>query len=104
MNSKLRIFKSKPATFTWHKKNFLKHFNLRLIDAETPAVQPRFLEWSGYSNYTTIYSWLDELLETHSDILTSHLVGTTYQGRPIRAVKLSHKAVRLTIYFKLKNI
>ncbi len=67
----------------------------RLIDAETPAVEPKSIDWTGYNNYTTIYAWLDELLEAHPNILTSQLIGSTYQGRPIRAVKLSHKAVRI---------
>lgn len=68
--------------------------NLRLIDAETPSIQPKFIDWTGYNNYTTIYAWLDELLERYPTILTNQLIGTSYQGRPIRAVKLSHKTVR----------
>lgn len=65
-----------------------------MIDAETPTIRPRAFGWTAYNNYTEIYDWMDGLLQQYSSILTSHLVGETYQGRPIRAVKLSHKAVR----------
>ncbi|XP_037038852.1 zinc carboxypeptidase-like [Bradysia coprophila] len=71
-----------------------------LIDAETPIVQPNSVDWTSYHNYTTIYAWLDELLETYSDVLSSHLIGTTYQNRPIRAVKLSHKTGNPTIFLE----
>lgn len=65
-----------------------------MIDAETPAVQPRAFGWTAYNNYTEIYDWLDELLETYPTILTGHVVGYTYQDRPIRAVKISYKEVQ----------
>ncbi len=68
-----------------------------MIDAETPAVQPRAFGWTAYNTYQEIYDWLDELLVTHTDVLTGHLIGYTYEGRPIRAVKLAHKDVRVRI-------
>jgi len=81
--------------------NEVKIENLQtLIDAETPAIQPRAFGWTAYNNYTDIYNWLDELLDTYPTILTSHIVGTTYQGRPIRAIKLSHKEGNPTIFIE----
>lgn len=68
-----------------------------IIDAESSAVRPKDFGWTAYNNYTEIYKWLDELLETYPLILTSHSVGTTFQGREIRAVKLSHKEVKQII-------
>lgn len=53
----------------------------------------RVMSWARYSTLDEIYEWLDEILVTHSDVLESILIGTSYQGRPIRGVKLSYKAV-----------
>lgn len=64
-----------------------------IIDAESPAIRPKDFGWTAYNNITEIYRWLDELLETYPSVLTSHSVGTTFQGREIRAVKLSHNEV-----------
>ncbi|XP_037038854.1 zinc carboxypeptidase-like [Bradysia coprophila] len=71
-----------------------------IIDAESPAVRPKDFGWTTYFNYTEIYNWLDELLETYPDILTAHTVGTTYQGREIRAVKLAHNEDNPTIFIE----
>lgn len=73
----------------------------RLLDAETPPIQPKAFGWTVYNNYSEIYNWLDELLETYPDVLTNYVIGSTYQGRPIRAVKISHKPVRVT--FKVSD-
>ncbi|KAJ6625702.1 Zinc carboxypeptidase A 1 [Pseudolycoriella hygida] len=88
----------------------MKHFSMdhelkienfqTLIDAETPAIQPRAFGWTAYNNYTEIYDWMDVLLETYPTILTGHIVGTTYQDRPIRAVKLSYKEGNPTIFIE----
>lgn len=65
----------------------------RLIDNERPKVQSRAFDWTDYKNYTEIYDWLDEQLAAFPNILTGLTIGTTFEGRPIRAVKLSNKAV-----------
>lgn len=65
-----------------------------LIDDE----QPKFLAseetfgWEKYHDLTEIYEWLDELLEKFS-VLSNYNFGKSYEGRPMRAVKISHKAV-----------
>ena len=64
-----------------------------MIDNEQPKIQPRTFGWTAYQNYTQIYDWLDEQLALYPTFLTGHEVGRSYQGRPIRAVKLSKKAV-----------
>jgi len=63
-----------------------------LIDQETPQISPTAgFGWESYYSFEEIYDWLDELLEQYPTILTSHLVGYSYENREIRAVKLSHK-------------
>lgn len=66
-----------------------------LIDSETPAIQPRAFGWTAYNNYTEIYNWLDGLLAAYPGILTNHIVGYTYEGRPIRAVQISYSDVKI---------
>lgn len=75
-----------------------------LIDAETPKVSPRAeLGWESYYTLEEIYAWLDDLLEQYPTILTPHLVGYSYEGREIRAVKLSHREVASLSIINLFN-
>ncbi|KAJ6648918.1 Zinc carboxypeptidase, partial [Pseudolycoriella hygida] len=83
-----------------HAREWITSATATLIDAEALSIQPRVVDWTGYHNYTTIYAWLDELLETYPHILTPHIIGISYQGRPIRAVKLSHKIGNPTIFLE----
>lgn len=65
-----------------------------LIDQETPKITPQAgFGWESYHTFEEIYDWLDELLAEYPNILTPHLVGYSYEGREIRAVKLSHRPV-----------
>lgn len=69
------------------------HF-YRLIDEEQPQGLDRpYFGWEQYKNLSTIYAWLDELLEKYPKVLTNHTYGTSYEKRPLRAVKVSHKEV-----------
>lgn len=60
---------------------------------------PKTFGWDAYYGLDEIYSWLDEKLIQHSNILSNYIVGKSYQGRDIRAVLLSHKEV---IFFFLR--
>lgn len=51
------------------------------------------MEWTNYHTLEEMYAWIDELLVKYPNILSLEQVGTSYQGREIRAVKLSHKPV-----------
>lgn len=64
-----------------------------LIDNEQPEHIPRAFGWTAYYNLEAIYGWLDEKLKEYPDLLTNYEIGTTYENRTIRAVRLSHKAV-----------
>lgn len=83
-----------PSQFIsyWISLKFVS-LSVSIIDAETPAVRPKNFGWSAYNNYTEIYKWLDELLEEYPTILSNFTVGTTYEGREIRGVKLAHNPV-----------
>lgn len=49
--------------------------------------------WKQYYNLSDIYNWLDQMLEKYPHLLTHYNYGKSYEGRPLRAVKISHKKV-----------
>lgn len=64
-----------------------------MIDSEQPRIAPPTFGWKAYYNLDQIYEWIDEQLVAYPEILTNLTVGQSYQGRTIRALKLSHNAV-----------
>jgi len=96
-----KLSEFREMTELYKLKIDLKIKNIQsLIDAESPSIRPKAFGWTAYNNYTEIYKWLDEILEANPSILSSHSVGTTFQGREIRAVKLSHKEGNPTIFIE----
>ncbi|XP_055295225.1 zinc carboxypeptidase-like [Sitodiplosis mosellana] len=82
-------------------KNEIKIENLQtLIDAEQPEVLCSSFDWKQYHDTAAIYKWLDELIRRHRKILTDYTYGRSYENRPLRAVKLSHKAGNPTIFIE----
>lgn len=76
--------------------NFSVQFELnRLIDSEYRATHTKddSFTFDSYHDLASINIWLDEQLELHSNVLTGITVGYSFEGRTIRAVRLSHKAV-----------
>lgn len=49
--------------------------------------------WTSYHTHSEIYAWLDSLLVQYPTILTDLTVGSTFEGRHIRAIRLSRKTV-----------
>jgi len=66
-----------------------------LIDSENNATrqgrQQENFGWTSYHSYSEIYEWLDLLLLQYPSVLTNYLVGSSFEGRQIRAVRLSRK-------------
>jgi len=73
-----------------------------LIDGEQPLATNKSnrFDWNAYHNLETIYEWLDEQLDSFPNILTGYIIGKSFEGRPIRAVKLSHKSGNPTIFIE----
>lgn len=65
----------------------------RFIDAEQKRNYDGSYGWKRYYTIREIYEWLDDKLEEYPKVLTNLTVGTSYQNRTIRAVKLSNKPV-----------
>lgn len=47
------------------------------------------MDWMKYWTLDEIYEWLDALVLAHSGVLTPFTIGNSYEGRPIRGVKVS---------------
>lgn len=56
-------------------------------------------DWSHYFHISTINKWLENLADTHSFIERVDL-GDSYEGRPIRGLKLSKKAGNTAIFIE----
>lgn len=50
--------------------------------------------WRKYQKLQAIYEWLDQLLVEYPNVLTNYVYGKSYEGRPLRAIKVSHKEVK----------
>lgn len=70
------------------------------IDSEAKRIKPvggSELDWTHYHHLETIYAWMDELAAKHS-FITVLSMGTTYEGLPIKGIKLSRKQDNKAIF------
>lgn len=92
-----------PHKFAEINELFLKH-NLKneirtnnvqqLIDEEQPESPSRAtFGWQRYYDLNDIYKWLDQMLKQYSNELTNYEIGKSYEGRTIRAIRVSRKPV-----------
>jgi len=52
--------------------------------------QSRAMGWTAYQRFDTISSWLDELAANNSDLVTCETIGHSFEGRPLKLVKISN--------------
>lgn len=58
------------------------------------------IDWQAYYSYQEIYAWLDTLQAKFPEFITVEEFGRTYEGRPLKIVKLSKQQV-IEITFNL---
>lgn len=75
--------------------------NTRLIDSEQKRSYQKGYGWERYYTISEIYRWLDDKLAEYPEILTDLTVGTSFENRTIRAVRLSQKQVSFSIVEEL---
>uniref|UniRef100_A0A4Y0BPJ3 Zinc carboxypeptidase A 1 n=1 Tax=Anopheles funestus TaxID=62324 RepID=A0A4Y0BPJ3_ANOFN len=68
----------------------------QLIDREATTVKPITtdpveLDWQHYYQLETIYAWMDMLSRRYSEFVSIVEIGKSYEGRPIKGVKLSRR-------------
>lgn len=71
-----------------------------MIDSEAKRIKPiggSDLDWDHYHHLETIYAWMDELSAKHPSVTVLSL-GTSYEGLPIKGVKLSRRPENKAIF------
>uniref|UniRef100_A0A182T0J0 Zinc carboxypeptidase A 1 n=1 Tax=Anopheles maculatus TaxID=74869 RepID=A0A182T0J0_9DIPT len=68
----------------------------QLIDREATTVKPVTtdpveLGWEHYYQLETIYAWMDSLASRFPEFVSTLEIGYSYEGRPIKGVKLSRR-------------
>ncbi|BFF98963.1 zinc carboxypeptidase [Drosophila madeirensis] len=63
----------------------------RHIDAQRPRQRIGHHEWTQFHTLDEIYEWLDLIESRYPDIVTPFTIGNSYEGRPIRGVKISYQ-------------
>lgn len=58
------------------------------------------MEWTQYHGLYDIYYWLDNLAVEYKRIVTAYTIGYSYEGRPIKAVKISAKRGKKAIFIE----
>ena len=58
------------------------------------------MNWEQYQQLDTIYDWLDDITEANSKIVTPYTIGYSYEGRPIKAVRISFKPGNKAIFIE----
>ncbi|XP_016955181.1 zinc carboxypeptidase [Drosophila biarmipes] len=61
------------------------------IDAQRPKQRITSMEWTQFHTLEEIYAWLDVIESRYPHIVTPFSIGNSYEGRPIRGVKISYK-------------
>ncbi|XP_068143617.1 zinc carboxypeptidase-like [Drosophila tropicalis] len=74
----------------------------KLIDDEQP-LEERYnsdFNWKRYHNLEEIYAWLDKILIDYANVTEGLVIGQSYEGRDIRAVKISHNTGKPAIFIE----
>lgn len=67
-------------------------FYYRKIDGVQPKEMPTGFSFEAYQTLEEVYDWMDEIVAQHSDVAEIIIGGSSFEGREIRGVKISHKA------------
>lgn len=62
---------------------------------EQPDVLCSDFSWTKYNDLTVFYKWIDKLVKRYPKVVTDYVYGKSYENRPLRAVKVSHRPVCL---------
>ncbi|XP_066995984.2 zinc carboxypeptidase-like [Anabrus simplex] len=67
---------------------------------ERPSAARRVegFDWTDYHGLEQMYSWMDSLIKQHSGVASLIIGGSSFEGRQIRGVKISHKSGNPGVY------
>lgn len=66
------------------------------MENEQPKKQPKAegdFDWEDYHSLDTIYAWVDSIQLEFPNFISVETIGNSYEGRPIKVIKLSKKQV-----------
>lgn len=74
----------------------------RLIDDEQTTINPKEIsvesfDWNHYHHLETIYEWMDKQI-AENDFVTAFEIGISYEGIPIRGLKISKQGGNTGIF------
>ncbi|XP_055599295.1 zinc carboxypeptidase-like [Uranotaenia lowii] len=82
--------------------DFVERFNLQaslsqsnlqtIFDEEQRRPARSGMSWTAYHRLDVIFAWMDQLLATYPNVLTPISAGLSFEGRPLRGLKVSYKA------------
>lgn len=58
------------------------------------------MTWDAYYTFEDIYSWLNDVAASNSDVVSLIYGGMSYEGREIKGVKISHGRGRRSIFIE----
>lgn len=64
----------------------------KLFDEEQRRPTKEAFGWNAYYRLGEIYAWMDGLLAQYPNVLSPINVGNSFEGRPIRGIKVSYKS------------
>jgi carboxypeptidase A, invertebrate len=82
-------------------ENALLHENFQaLVDAEQPTRMPKAFGWTAYYPLQDIYSFLDDMVGANPNAASHFDIGSSYEGRLTRGLKISYKAGNKAIFIE----
>ncbi|CAD5205911.1 unnamed protein product [Bursaphelenchus okinawaensis] len=89
---KLIIQREKTERNPWAKHNFsdpilASFFRKRMADDFVTTNKAKF-GFGDYHSYDTITQWLDEIQRFYPNLAQTFIIGTTYEGRQIKGIKV----------------
>uniref|UniRef100_A0A182WF36 Zinc carboxypeptidase A 1 n=1 Tax=Anopheles minimus TaxID=112268 RepID=A0A182WF36_9DIPT len=71
------------------------------IDLESrPSLRKETFGWTAYYRTDAIYAWLDSLAASYPGVVTPLNIGNSFEGRPIKGVKVSYKAGNKAVFME----
>lgn len=58
------------------------------------------MEWTQFHMLEDIYDFVDSLTESYPRLITPYTIGYSYENRPIKAIKISHKPNNKAIFIE----
>jgi len=79
----------------------------KLVDAVDPELTARktaegrnVFDWTFYNTFAEIMAWLDSRVSAYPNVLTNHVFGTSFQGKPLRLVRYSERTGNPAIFME----